>query len=249
MKSIVAGNWKMNLGLAESNDLATALAQGYQRNPNVELWIAPSAHTLEAVSKTVTPHGIQVGSQNVHWEAKGAFTGELSAPMLKECGCSFSLVGHSERRQAFGESDAMIAKRCLGALRADLTAVLCIGETLAEREAGDTNNVLERQLGAVVPALSESEASSLVIAYEPVWAIGTGKVASIDEIASAHTFIADYLKNNCAQKTIPLLYGGSVSPDNFKDIIAVPEVHGALVGGASLDAEKFLGVFEIACNS
>ena len=194
MRKIVAGNWKMNLGLSQSKELAQSLGEHSLDVKDTELWVAPSTQTLSLVCDHLVPKGVQVGGQNVHWEERGAFTGEVSAQMLKECGCTFSLIGHSERRHTFKEDDEMIAKRCKAALAAGLSAVLCIGETLEERESGKTNSVLEHQLGAAVPELTASELSALLIAYEPVWAIGTGKVASLDEISAAHTFIADYLE-------------------------------------------------------
>lgn len=249
MKKIIAGNWKMNLGIGDSIELASSLVSELTQSDTITVWIAPSYQALTAVNEITRNTPVEIGAQNVHWETAGAFTGEISIPMLKECGCTFALTGHSERRHVFGETGEIVEKRTRACLAADLTCVLCVGETLSERESQQTENVLEQQLSEILSGISRAEAEKLVIAYEPVWAIGTGKVASIEEITAAHRFIAELVVQHCGEVTVPILYGGSVSPDNFEAIAAVPHVSGALVGGASLSAEKFLKLVTIASNS
>jgi triosephosphate isomerase (TIM) len=246
MEKIVAGNWKMNLGVSSSVELATSLVDGLDKNTSITVWVAPSAQAFCQVREVTSKSIIQVGSQNVHWEEAGAFTGELSVPMLRECGCRFALTGHSERRHVFGESDELIVKRTLGSLAQNFTTILCVGETLAERESNKTEQVLEAQLTGVLSSATSEKLKHLVIAYEPVWAIGTGKVATPEEIAAAHSFIAGLVKEKSSGTELPILYGGSVSPDNFGNIVTIPHVGGALVGGASLSAEKFLALVNIA---
>ena len=246
MEKIVAGNWKMNLGVSSSIELATSLVDGLDKNTSITVWVAPSVQALCQVREVTSKSIIQVGAQNVHWEEAGAFTGELSVPMLRECGCRFALAGHSERRHVFGESDELIVKRTLGSLAQNFTTILCVGETLAEREANKTEQILEAQLTGVLSSASSEKLKHLVIAYEPVWAIGTGKVATPEEIAVAHSFIAGLVREKNSGTELPILYGGSVSPDNFGNIVTIPHVSGALVGGASLSAEKFLALVNIA---
>lgn len=236
----------MNLGVSSSIELATSLVDGLDKNTSITVWVAPSVQALCQVREVTSKSIIQVGAQNVHWEEAGAFTGELSVPMLRECGCRFALAGHSERRHVFGESDELIVKRTLGSLAQNFTTILCVGETLAEREANKTEQILEAQLTGVLSSASSEKLKHLVIAYEPVWAIGTGKVATPEEIAVAHSFIAGLVREKNSGTELPILYGGSVSPDNFGNIVTIPHVSGALVGGASLSAEKFLALVNIA---
>jgi triosephosphate isomerase (TIM) len=246
-KNILAGNWKMNLGISESRELALDLSSLSGTLSKTEIWVAPSFVCIPAVVQATHGSPLRCGSQNVHWEAKGAYTGELSIAMLKECGCSFAIVGHSERRHIFGESSSLVAQRALAALSAELTTVLCIGEKLEERESGNTDNVLEEQLSPVLEKLTEQQASSLVIAYEPVWAIGTGKVASLTEIEEAHASIENYWKSRIQFAPCPpILYGGSVKPDNFEGIINIDLVAGALIGGASLNYDKMKAMADIS---
>lgn len=245
-KNIVAGNWKMNLGPKAAIELAQSLKEPAASCQKTEVWVAPAFPSLSNVIKTAAGSTLKVGAQNVHWEEKGAFTGEASVSMLKELGCNFAIVGHSERRHIFGESDEMVSKRCLAALNSGLPVILCIGETLAQREASETTSVLIKQLEAVTNSVNAELSKLLTIAYEPVWAIGTGKVASIDEIADAHDSIDKYWQSVHGDNTPPILYGGSVSPDNFAEIIKVDRVSGALVGGASLSTEKFSKLIAIS---
>lgn len=239
----------MNLGPAASRQLARDIVAG-SRTSNCKIWLTPSAHSLQTVAQEIKGTALEVGSQNVHWASSGAFTGELSVPMLKECGCTYAIVGHSERRHMLGENNEQVAKRCLCALEQDFKIILCIGETLDDREHGLTNQVLEKQLYPVLSVMQGSWADNLVIAYEPVWAIGTGKVADNAQITDAHNFIAAQLSTYDvdSDNSVPILYGGSVSPDNFPEIAKLPNVNGALVGGASLKADQFLKLVDCYPN-
>ncbi len=244
--NILAGNWKMNLGPEQGAVLARALTEVAPSLNKTELWIAPPFLTVASVAEVTTGTPLRVGVQNIHWEESGAFTGEISTSMARESGCSFAIVGHSERRHVFGEDDNMIRSRALAALSGELTTIFCIGETLESREAGETFRILEEQLKGILPEVSDS-ARHLVFAYEPVWAIGTGKVASIKEIEEAHGAITELWKSHHPTLDCPpILYGGSVNPDNFEGIIALPNVSGGLVGGASLSEEKFRKLAEIS---
>jgi triosephosphate isomerase len=242
---IIAGNWKMNLLLEPAKVLAQAVASHSEKLVKTASWLAPTLTALPAVAPFQGAR-LRVGAQNVHWTDSGAFTGEISAPMLKELDCSFAIIGHSERRQYFGESDETVQKRAAHALGHGLDVIVCIGETLEQRESGNTQAVLESQLkGCLLKEWDNSE-RELLIAYEPVWAIGTGKVATTSEIEAAHNFILTKLNEIGFTRHIPLLYGGSVKPENFEEIAAIEEVHGALVGGASLHPESFIQLLDIA---
>ena len=241
----VVGNWKMNLG----PESACALARQLVKNDaphGVHSWIAPSAESLAAICAICRGSKVIVGAQNACGEKPGAFTGELSIPTLKEIGGEFAIVGHSERRHVFGESDQLCAKRAQGILAQELKVIFCIGERLEERQSGKTEDTLKRQLASLLELIGERERKNLMIAYEPVWAIGTGVVAKEQEIAHAHKFIASLLGG---QAPTPILYGGSVTPDNFGAILNVKDVSGGLVGGASLDAGKFSQLVKISGTS
>jgi triosephosphate isomerase len=252
MNKILACNWKMNLSLSEGRELAASLKKLAALTPDVELWVAPQALVLRDLIAAVEkdqPLNLRWGVQNVHSEDKGAFTGELSPVLAKECGASFAIIGHSERRTYFGETDAGVYKRFLGCLRHQLIGIVCIGETLEERKQGETLSVLKQQLAPFVdwhasqgnaPESDLSEklfAPTLVIAYEPVWAIGTGLTPTLAEVTEAHDFIQGLFKANSASIP-PILYGGSVTPDNISGIIKISSVSGCLVGGASLKPES-----------
>lgn len=225
---LIAGNWKMFKGPRETRDFLETFAP-----PDaVDVVIAPPFVSLNAALESRWP----VYAQNVHWEDEGAFTGEVSVPMLKELGVAGAIVGHSERRQYFGETDETSAKRAAAALAGGLGVIACVGETDSERDAGETENVLRRQ----VSALPDDE--RLVIAYEPVWAIGTGKTATPDLAQEAHAFIKTL-------RPVHVLYGGSVKADNAAELLAQPDVDGALVGGASLDPESFASICRAAIHS
>jgi triosephosphate isomerase (TIM) len=224
---LIAGNWKMFKGAHQARQFATSIRRLPERLPGVDVVVCPSFTALAATIQGLGDEsGIRVYAQNVHWELEGPFTGEVSAPMLLELGVKGTIVGHSERRQLFGETDDGVRRRADGALEAGLEVIACVGETEGEREAGETERVLERQ----VSALPVHE--RLVIAYEPVWAIGTGRTASPEQAQEAHAFIKSLHDTR-------VLYGGSVNPENAPSLLAQPDVRGALVGGASLDTPSF----------
>jgi triosephosphate isomerase len=228
---LIAGNWKMFKGPAEARELAAAVAA--QAPAGVDVVVCPPFVSLEAAVAT----GVTVYAQNVHWEPTGAYTGEVAPGMLQELGVQGALVGHSERRQYFGETDLGVARRTRAALDAGLGVIACIGETLEQREAGDMELVLKVQIEAVGFAVGEHE--RLVLAYEPVWAIGTGHTATPAQAQEAHAFIKGLLD-------VPVLYGGSVKPENAEELLAQPDVDGALVGGASLELDSFLAICRAA---
>lgn len=225
---------------------AVALAEGVVRllkdARDIEVAVCPPFTALQAVSKALDGSRIALGAQNLHWEKEGAYTGEVSAPMLKELGCNYVIIGHSERRQYFGESDALVKRKVLAALEGGLQPIVCIGETLEEREEARTFSVLERQVRDGLEGFKPEQMEKIVIAYEPVWAIGTGRTAQPSQANEAQAYIRKLLVElfgeGIASKT-RILYGGSVKPENIQDLMAEPEVDGALVGGASLDAASF----------
>jgi triosephosphate isomerase len=244
---ILAGNWKMHCTRAEAATLARALVESVGKTSGREVVIAPTFTALETVAGVIQGSCIRLSAQNVHGEPKGAFTGEVSAAMLKDVGCSHVIIGHSERRQYFGETDTSVNERLKAALGAGLTPIVCVGETLAEREAGSTLDVVERQLRAVLDALA-SQPGFGAVAYEPVWAIGTGIVASPEDAQEVHARIREILKaasTELGQQTC-LLYGGSVNAGNAAALLAQPDIDGALVGGASLDPASFGAILEAA---
>jgi len=232
----------MHLTIIEAVQLAASIAARCRDLQDRDVMIAPAATALGAVAHTVKESSILIGGQNACWEAEGAFTGEISPVMLKDVGASMVIVGHSERRHIFGEDDAMVNRRVLGAFRYDLVPILCVGETLAEREAGSTFTVLEQQLTRGLADVSPADAGQVVIAYEPVWAIGTGKTATREQAQEAHNFLRRRLEKLFEKKladAIRILYGGSVKPENIDSLMAEPDIDGALVGGAALKSESF----------
>jgi len=240
-KKLVAGNWKMN-GLAASLPEVSAIAAGSSALPGVELAICPPATLASAVGAALKGSAVGLGGQDCHAEKSGAFTGDISAEMWADVGARYVIVGHSERRTLHGETDAVVAAKASAVLRAGLTPIICIGESLAERDAGRTLDVIATQLAGSVPAAAGD--TPVVIAYEPVWAIGTGRTPTTAQVAEVHDFIGQTLEKRLGApgKAIPLLYGGSVKPDNAKELMSVPGVDGALVGGASLKAADFLRI-------
>ena len=237
---IYAANWKMNHGPAAARAFAekfiglTAPAEGRS------LWFFPPAVSLSTLCEVMGRRpDVRIGAQNVHWEPKGAFTGELSIPMVMEPGARLVLVGHSERRHLFGETDDQVARKTQAALKAGMTPLVCLGETLTEREAGRTEQVVVRQLGFVLQALEPAEWARVVLAYEPVWAIGTGKNATPDDAAQVHELIRMDLGRHGVKVRVPILYGGSVNAGNVISLLSRPQLDGVLVGGASLDPESW----------
>ncbi|MBL8700555.1 MAG: triose-phosphate isomerase [Alphaproteobacteria bacterium] len=245
--SLIAGNWKMNGMLADARALAKAIAGGHRpaAGNRSDVVLCPPAPLLLAVGEALAGSAVALGGQDCHAKPSGAFTGDVSARLLADIGCRYVIVGHSERRTLHGESDATVRAKAEAALAAGLIAIICVGETLAEREAGATASVLERQIDGSVPAAAA--AATTVVAYEPVWAIGTGKVATTAQVAEAHGGLRRRLARNHADGgEFRLLYGGSVKPDNAGELLALPDVDGALVGGASLDAGQFLAIVAAA---
>jgi triosephosphate isomerase len=232
---LIAGNWKMYKGPTEAAAYCADL-RNRELPQGVDVVVCPPFVSLAAAVQVLAGTDVAVAAQNVHWEPDGPFTGEVSAPMLRELGVYGAIVGHSERRQHFGETDESVAKRARAALDAGLSVIACIGETEAERDAGETEDVLRRQ----VSVLEHDE--NLVVAYEPVWAIGTGKTATPELAQQAHAFVRSLLD-------VPVLYGGSVKPDNAAELLAQPDVDGALVGGASLEADSFHAICRAAIPS
>lgn len=249
-RALIAGNWKMNpTGLEAARSLASAVASGAAEVSHTDLLVIPPAPFLSEAKLALGRSTVALGAQNLHVEAKGAFTGELAGAMLRSVGATFVLCGHSERRQLFGESSALVGQKVRAALREGLTPILCVGETLSEREAGVTEAVVEEQLVAGLEGLSEAQGVTTVIAYEPVWAIGTGKVATPEQAQHVHAFIRGWLAGRFggeAAEAIRVLYGGSVKADNAGELLGQPDIDGALVGGASLDAAGFLAIARAA---
>jgi len=245
---ILCANWKMNLGSSASAELSINLLPWTQKLAKSVVWVAPSFTSIAAVANIFKNSKVSLGAQNVHWNNSGAFTGEISALMLKEEGVVFGIIGHSERRHVFFESDEMISKRLKNCIFNGLLAILCIGENEEERKKGLTKDVIQRQISTALNGFSDNEISSLLIAYEPVWAIGTGVVASLSQIEEAHKLIQTEVLKFSRNIVPPILYGGSVAPDNFKEIIKISNVSGALIGGASLVLDKFVKLIEIAEN-
>ncbi len=239
---LIAGNWKMHLTIGEAVALAQEVAKSSQGLEDREVMIAPAATAIAAVSEAVTGSPVLVAGQNVAWEQQGAYTGEISPLMLKDAGATMAIVGHSERRHIFGEDNTMVNQRMIGALASGITPVLCVGETLDEREEGLTLKVLEIQVCEGLEGIASEQAGRVVVAYEPVWAIGTGKTASKEQAQEVHRFIRDVLGDLYEKKLaeqIRILYGGSVKPDNVDDLMAMPDIDGALVGGAALQSASF----------
>ena len=241
--TICAANWKMHHGPTGAREFLDRFLDAYEPIPDREVWFFPPTVSLESVARRVGGHpGLRVGAQNAHWEAAGAFTGELSLPMALDAGAEALLVGHSERRHVFGETDAETGRKVRAALDAGLVPVLCVGETLEEREAGNTLDVVHRQLGAV-DDLDRAALATLVVAYEPVWAIGTGKNATPSDAAAVHDAIHGWLEaRDVGRGTVPVLYGGSVKPGNAHELLNEPAINGVLVGGASLDPESWRAI-------
>ena len=238
---ILAGNWKMHKTVAESVALVNELKKNCAGIGDREILVCPTFTSLDAIGGIIKGSNIRLGGQNIFWEAQGAFTGEISGPMLKAVGCQYAVIGHSERRQFFGETDDTVAKRVKAAFENNLIPILCVGETLAEREANSQFSVVEKQLRDGLKLMPLSQAAKLVVAYEPVWAIGTGKTASPEQAQEIHAYIRKILAElgkDVADK-IRILYGGSIKPGNIDELMRCPDIDGGLIGGASLKAEDF----------
>jgi triosephosphate isomerase len=238
----IAGNWKMNKTVAEAIDLVKQLKASLSGIEGVEVAVAPPFTALSAVRKELEGSPIQLAAQNLFWEEKGAFTGEIAPLMLKEVGCHYVILGHSERRQFFGETDETVNRKVRATLNQGLKVIFCIGETLKEREEGRTFAVIERQVPGGLKDIPKEEMRNLVIAYEPVWAIGTGKTATPEQAEEVHRFIRKKLVELYAKEIaegVRIQYGGSVTPENIKGLMGQENIDGALVGGASLKSETF----------
>jgi triosephosphate isomerase len=244
---IVAGNWKMNLDRGQARELAAAVASRRGEAAAVELVLCPPAPYLDTVAAALAAarEDVGLGGQNAHDRSSGAFTGEIAPAMLVDLGCRYVILGHSERRTLFGETDAAVNAKAKAALAAGLTPIVCIGETLAEREAGRTDSVVTAQVTGSLAGIPAAELARIVVAYEPVWAIGTGKVATPQQAQEVHALIRRLLAGLASPAVaaeVRIQYGGSVKPDNAADLAAQPDIDGALVGGASLKADDFLGI-------
>jgi triosephosphate isomerase len=246
--SIVAGNWKMNNNLSESVALISEIKNGILNlDVKTEAIICPPYVILETAAALLKDSKVKLGAQNMHFEDSGAFTGEVSASMLKSVGCEYVILGHSERRAIFNETNEVINKKIKQALKYDLKPIFCVGETLEERENGTMKSVLETQITEGLANITEAELSKMIVAYEPVWAIGTGKTATPDQAQEVHNFIRSLIKklysSTVAEKLI-IQYGGSVKPNNAEELISQPDIDGALVGGACLKADSFLEIIK-----
>ena len=241
-KPVIAGNWKMYKTVDETVRYLKEFGPLVTNADHCEIVVCPTAVALPAAVEAARGSNVGVGAQNLHWESEGAYTGEVSAPMLKTVGCTHVIIGHSERRQYFGETDEGVNRKIFAALEAGLTPIVCVGETLDEREARRTEAVLQQQFEGGLASLTESDFSRILIAYEPVWAIGTGRTATPDTAAESHRFLRDQAGakfGDAAAEGVRILYGGSVKPANVQALMARDQIDGALVGGASLEPQSF----------
>jgi triosephosphate isomerase (TIM) len=244
-RPVFAANWKMHHGPTDAREFMRAFLAHYPRQHDRTVLFFPPALTLHAVAEAIRERAdIVLGVQNIYWEDKGAFTGELSAPIARDAGARVVLVGHSERRHVFGETDEQTGKKCAAAVRAGLIPLLCVGEKLEQRERGETEDVVLRQLRAGIAGLQPAQVGGMLFAYEPVWAIGTGRNATPDDASAVHAALRNALRVVVADKasTVPILYGGSVNRGNAVHLVRAPEVDGVLVGGASLDADGWAAI-------
>jgi triosephosphate isomerase (TIM) len=241
----IAGNWKMNLDRSAAVKLAEAIVKQTESLGNVDLAICPPACYLDAVGRVIAGSKVALGAQNVYHQPNGAFTGELSLSMLIDLGCKYVILGHSERRHVLGETDQEINKKVHASLKAGILPIVCVGELLAEREAGKTMDVIRGQFDGSLAGVSEQQMRQIVIAYEPVWAIGTGKVATPQQAEDVHLDLRKIMANRYNREiaeAVRIQYGGSVKPDNAAELLHQPDIDGALVGGASLKADQFMGI-------
>lgn len=250
-KTIIAGNWKMYKTSLEAIELVNLLKRDLSDITEVEIVVCPPFTALSDVRDVLIESNIGLGGQNLYWEDQGAFTGEVSAPMLKALDVQYVIIGHSERRQFFGETDATVNRRIKAALKHQLTPIVCIGENLNERESGQTFAVIEKQLHGSLANLTVEEMEEIVLAYEPVWAIGTGKTATPQQAQEVHRFIRAQLVKIFGEDladSVRIQYGGSVKPENITELISQPDIDGALVGGASLKHDSFAQIVKNSCG-
>ncbi len=244
---LLAGNWKLNLTIGEAVALAEALKEGIGSVTEREVVVAPVFTALSSVAAVLEGSPVRLGAQNLYWEESGAFTGEVSAPLVKDAGCSYAIVGHSERRQHFGETDASVNRKARAALAAGLTPIICVGETLEERESGRAQEVVKGQVKGALADFSPDDLTAAVLAYEPIWAIGTGKTATPAQANEIHGYIRGLLSDgfgDIVSDRVRILYGGSVKPDNVDELMREKHLDGALVGGASLKADSFARIVQ-----
>lgn len=244
---IIAGNWKLNKTRAEAEALARGVVEATRDVKNIEIVLCPVYTSLDAVQRIIAGTQVKLGAQDCYWEENGAFTGEVSPSLLKDAGCSYIIIGHSERRQFFGETNETVNRKVKAVLASGLTPIMCVGETLAEREAGKMQAVVADHVRNGLAGLGAQEIEKVVIAYEPVWAIGTGKTATPGQAQEVHALIRQILKEIVgaeAAEKVRIQYGGSVKPDNAKELMGQPDIDGALVGGASLKADSFAGIIK-----
>jgi triosephosphate isomerase len=249
-RPFIVGNWKMNKTASEAAAFIRDLRERLSASPNADVVLTPPFTALESARNALGPSSwISLGAQNVHWEAQGAFTGEVSAPMLRDLGCRYVIVGHSERRTLFCERDEDIRRKVRAALKHGLSPILCVGESLAEREAGQTESVITTQLTGSLAGLTTENLATVTIAYEPVWAIGTGRAATTEQAVAVHRSIRLFVEtgwDSQTASTIRILYGGSVTPQNIESLLASDAIDGALVGGACLNPDSFATIIRIA---
>ena len=241
-RPLIAANWKMHKTLAEAISFVESIQKETGQCADREVLIAPPFTALKGIKDSLWQKGYSLGAQNCHWEEKGAFTGEISPTMLKDLGCTYVIVGHSERRQLFGETDQTVGLKTAAAIKAGMAPVVCVGEVLGEREGAQTFEVVRRQLEGALRGLSPEQMDGVVVAYEPVWAIGTGMTATPGQAQEVHAFIRariSSLFNKAVEKNVRILYGGSVKPSNIDSLMSEPDIDGALVGGASLEVGSF----------
>jgi len=247
-KPFVAGNWKMNGSRASINTLVSGILEGMSRVNNAEVVVCPSFVYISEVADLLEGSAVNYGSQDVAKEESGAYTGEISVSMLKDIACKYAIVGHSERRALYGDTDKIVAEKFVAAQNGGVTPILCVGEVLEERESGQTEAVVERQLQAIIDLAGINALGKSVIAYEPVWAIGTGKTASPEQAQAVHSFIRQWMskEDGAVAEKVQILYGGSVKAANAKELFSQADIDGGLIGGASLAAEEFISICEAA---
>ncbi len=249
-KPLIAGNWKMNKTIRDGISLVKNIKNGMKDIAGVEIVVAPPCTALGPVAGEIEGSEIKLAAQDLFWEDSGAYTGEVSGEMVKDAGCAFVIIGHSERRQYFRETDETVNKKIRAALKYDLAPIVCVGETLEQKENGKTGEVIERQVKEGLKGLTSEKGKNIVMAYEPVWAIGTGKNATPQQANEVHTRIRELLANLLGEDVAAgtrILYGGSVKPSNSAELLSEKEIDGALVGGASLEADSFLNIARSAC--
>ncbi len=248
-KRIIAGNWKMNKSVAESKDLASDIKRELAECRDVDVVLCPPFTSLSTVGEVIEATAIKFGAQNMHWEANGAYTGEISASMLRSIYCHYVILGHSERRSYFGETDEIVNKKTKAALAANLIPIVCVGETLDERKSEQHKTVVKTQLEGSLAGIEIEDLKRVIVAYEPVWAIGTGEVATPDQAQEMHAFIREVLAgigDAEVAETVRIQYGGSMKPANAEELLAQPDIDGGLIGGAALEARSFVELVSIA---